>query len=103
MNTTTIGTAPTSLSSATIFAGTKAKPGTLQSKYVFAKVTVSVKVKKLADPEIVRTGKQKQEVHVADHNSTTEVILWEEDIGKLHEQSSYRLENFVVKEWGGTK
>ena len=73
----------------------------LQSKYVFAMVTVSVKVQKLADPEIVRTGKQKQEVHVADHSSTTKVILWEEDIGKLHEQSSYRLENFVVKEWGG--
>jgi hypothetical protein len=47
----------------------------LQSKYVFAKVTVSVKVQKLADPEIVRTGQQKQEVHVADHSSTTSYSL----------------------------
>ena len=32
---------------------------TLHSKYVFAKVTVNVKVHKSSDPEMVRTGKKK--------------------------------------------
>ena len=38
----------------------------LQSKYVFAKVTVNVKVHKSSDPETVRTGKEKQDISVAD-------------------------------------
>lgn len=75
----------------------------LVSKYVFAKVTVTVKVQKLLDLEIVRTGKRKQEVEVADSSSSCKVILWEENIGKLSEHTSYRLENFVVREWGGRK
>ena len=48
----------------------------LQSKYVFARVIVNVKVHKHADPETVRTGKQKQEVYVADPSSTARVTLW---------------------------
>ena len=40
---------------------------------------------------------------VADHSSTAKVTLWEEQVGILHEQTSYKLENFVVREWGGTK
>ena len=76
---------------------------TLQAKYVFAKVTVNVKVHKLNDPESVRTGKQKQEVLVADHSTTAKVTLWEEQIGYLREGASYRLECFVVRESGGAK
>ena len=74
----------------------------LQSKYVFARITVNVEVNKEADAETVRTGKQNQEVCVADHSSTVKITLWEEDVGILQEQSSYRRENFVVGEWGGT-
>ena len=46
----------------------------LQSKY---EVTVNVKVQKLSDPETVRTGKEKQDISVADQSSTVKVILWE--------------------------
>ena len=75
----------------------------LQSKYVFAKVTVNVKVHKSSDPETVRTGKEKQEVSVADHTSTAKLTLWEDQVGCLREGASYRLESFVVREWGGVK
>ena len=37
------------------------------------------------------------------HSSTAKVTLWEEQVGILHDQTSYKLENFVVREFGGTK
>ena len=55
------------------------------------------------DPETVRTGKEKQEVSVADHTCTAKLTLWEEQVGCLREGASYRLESFVVREWGGVK
>ena len=64
---------------------------------------VTVKVHKQADPETVRTGKQKQDEYVADHSSTAKVTLWEVHVGILHERPLHRLENFSVWEWGGTK
>ena len=75
----------------------------IQEKYVQARVTVTAKVRKVGDLESVRTGKQKQDVYIADHSGTAKVTLWEEHVGILQEQSCYRLENFVVREWGGTK
>lgn len=75
----------------------------LQSKHMFAKVTVKVKVHTVSDPETVRTGKEKQEISVADQSSTAKVTLWEEQVGSLKEGASYQLEGFVVKEWGGVK
>ena len=74
----------------------------LQLKHVYARVSVNLRVQKLADLETVRTGKQKQDVYVADHSSTAKVTLWEEQVGILHDQTSYKLENFVVREFGGT-
>lgn len=75
----------------------------LQSKHGYAKVTVDVKVQKSCDPETVRTGKVKQEVYIADSTSTARATLWEEHVGILHEETSNRLENFVVRQWGDTK
>ena len=75
----------------------------LQSKFIFAKVTVNVKVHKASDPEMVRTGKQKQEVSIADQTGSAKVTLWEEQVGSLTEGISYKLESFIVKEWGGIK
>ena len=75
----------------------------LQLKHVYARVSVNLRVQKLADLETVRTGKQKQHVYVADHSSTAKVTLWEEQVGILHDQTSYKLENIVVREFGGTK
>ena len=40
---------------------------------------------------------------MADQSSTAKVTLWEEQVGSLREGASYRLESFVVKEWGGVK
>lgn len=64
---------------------------------------MNVKVQKAAKTETVSTGKQKQDVFIADHSSTATVTLWEEQIGSLQEQVSYTLENFTVREWGGAK
>lgn len=64
---------------------------------------MDVKIKKKAEPEIVKTGKQKQDVFIADHSSTAKVTLWEEHIGSLQEHMSHKLENFIVWEWGGAK
>ena len=75
----------------------------LQLKHVYARVSVNLRAQKLADLETVHTGKQKQDVYVADHSSTAKVILWEEQVGILHDKTSYKLENFVVREFGGTK
>ena len=47
----------------------------LRSKFEYAKVTVRVKIHRPSDPETVRTGKQKQEVVVADRKSTDSHIL----------------------------
>ena len=48
-------------------------------------------------------GKKKQDVLIADGSATAKVTLWEEHIGKLSENSSYKLQNFVVREWDATK
>ena len=75
----------------------------LQLKHVYARVSVNLRVQKLADLETVCTGKQKQDVYVVDRSSTAKVTLWEEQVGILHDQTSYKMENFVVREFGGTK
>ena len=75
----------------------------LQSKFKYAKVTVRVKIHRASDAETVRTGKQKQEVVVADLTSTGKDTLWEDQIGSLTEGLSYCLQGFVVKEFGGEK
>ena len=59
----------------------------LQLKQVYARVSVNLRAQKLADLETVRTGKQKQDVYVADHSSTAKVILWEEQVGILHDKT----------------
>lgn len=48
------------------------------------------------------TGKRKQDVFIADHNSTAKVTPWEEQIGSLQEQASHTLETFVM-DWGATE
>lgn len=75
----------------------------LQSKFECVKVTVRVKIHRSSDAETVRTGKQKQEIVVADQKSTAKVTLWEDRIGSLTEGQLYCLQGFVVKEFGGEK
>jgi len=75
----------------------------LDSKYVFAKVTVDVRILKVGEPEIVSMGKEKQDVVIADHSKTAKIALWEEQVGSLLEHASYRCENVAVGEWSRTK
>ena len=75
----------------------------LEGKFEYAKVTVGVKIHRVSEPDIVRTGKKKQEVLVADKKSTAKVTLWEDQVGSLTEGVSYCLQSFVVKEFGGEK
>lgn len=62
----------------------------LPPNYEFAKVTVNVKVQRLTDPETVRNGKKKLAVYVADCSSSAKVTLWEEHVGVLCKDVSYR-------------
>ena len=75
----------------------------LQSTDEYEKVSIEVKVIKITIPETVGTGKRKQDVIVADGTATGKVTLWEEHIGDLEENASYKLQNFMVREWNATK
>ena len=69
------------------------------------KVTVTVKVLSVDPPQQVKTrdGKNlgKQDCVVGDSDGCGRVVLWEEDVGKLEEGTSYRLEGATVKSYRG--
>ena len=69
---------------------------------IFEKVTTAVKAIVVKEPDSVG-DKQRQDVIVADETGTARVCLWEDDINKLVENSSYRLQNFTVSEYQSTK
>ena len=59
---------------------------------------VNVEVKAVAvDEQITFASKQ---VTVADSNALAEVVLWEENVGKLEDQCSYFLKNLMIREYG---
>ena len=74
-----------------------------KKKYEFARVSIQAKTIRVGELETVRTGKQKQDVVIADPTDTITVTLWEENVGRLEVGKSYHLGNFIVREWGGTK
>ena len=43
----------------------------------------------------------KQECIVGDRNGSCRIVLWEKEIGKLHEGKSYRLHKVLVRQYGG--
>ena len=51
------------------------------------------------EPVTFPSGVTKQDVTVADHHAVAKVILWEENIGKLQQQSSYTLKDFIIGEY----
>lgn len=53
---------------------------------------------KKSDPELVGTGKKKQDIVVCDSSGTGRVTLWEENIDAVEEHACYTLHNFVVHE-----
>ena len=75
----------------------------LEGKSAFERISVNVKVIKKTDPELVGTGKKKQDFIVADSSGTGRVTLWEENVDALEEQTCYTLENFIVRNYNCTK
>lgn len=70
---------------------------------LFQKITTSAKVIQVSDTITVTGGKKKQEVTIADDTSTAKVTLWEQYIGILQDGKSYKLNNFVVREYKNIK
>ena len=67
------------------------------------RVTVTVKVTRVGELEIVRTGKQKQDIYISDNTASSRITIWEDHVGMFTEGQSYKLENFVVREWGSSR
>ena len=63
----------------------------------YDKVSVEAKVIQVSDPVTVSTGKQKQEITIADAISAATLTLWESDIGKLQLCDSYHLNKVIVR------
>lgn len=66
---------------------------------VFQRITVAAKVINLSEPISVASGKRKQDAIISDCTNTTKLTVWEEDIGTLHVNNSYRFEHVVVREF----
>ena len=73
----------------------------LQSFNNYDRVTVNIKILTITSPTEVSTGKKKQEVTVAESTGVSIVTLWEENIGKLHQDQCYMLKSFLVRDFCG--
>ncbi len=60
---------------------------------------IAVRVKQRADDSFFL----KQDSTIADSSTTDRVVSWEGDVGKLHVNKSYRLENVLVHVFSGDK
>ena len=69
----------------------------------YSKVTVIVKVLSKGDPIKLDNGKTKQEVMVADSSGVIIVTLWEEKIDLLELSKSYKLTEFMIREFNMMK
>ena len=63
----------------------------LDKKQEYDRVTVRVKVIKTHDPQVVGTGKTKQDIVIADATGKSTVVLWESNVHKLLNHKSYQL------------
>ena len=57
----------------------------------------------LTPPVQIPGGKTKQDMIIGDHTSTTTVTLWEEYVDTMSPDSSYCLQNLLVKEFNMKK
>jgi hypothetical protein len=69
----------------------------------FEVVTVSTKVVGIEGSVQVGSGLMKQDVYVSDSTATIKLTLWEEDVGKLIDGSSYLLNDVLVRSYNGVK
>ena len=66
-------------------------------------VTVNVKVVRVMEPQLVPTGKHKQDIIISDSSSTATVTVWEEPINSLNSNCCYSLKGLVVREYNCSK
>ncbi len=85
--------------------GKKIRLDQLSTTVQFQRVTVAVKAIHVKEPmEIAAAGgKKKQDIVVADKSATGRVTVWENEIGVIKEQKSYKLGGMVVREYRGQK
>lgn len=69
----------------------------------FEQVSVLVKVTGVEEKIEVKPNLWKQDVYVADATSSTRVVLWQENIGKLEVSNSYMLKGITVRSFDGLK
>ena len=65
-------------------------------------VTVLVKIITVGSAVVVKSELQKQECVVGDVSGCCRIVLWNDDIGKLLKEKSYKL-YVIVKQWDGVK
>ena len=69
----------------------------------YSKVTTVVKVLSKGEPVKLQSGKTKQEVVVADSSGAMIVTLWEEKLDILVVSKSYKLTDFMIRDFNMTK
>ena len=75
----------------------------VEDKQPLDMVTVVIKVQSNPDAVEVTGGKRKQDVVVADSTSSMTVVVWEDHIDSISSDVSYRLEDFMLKEYNMKK
>ena len=68
----------------------------------YQRVNVDVKVMEIGDITVLDDGRRVQNVVVADATGTVELALWQDFIGKLIIDKSYKLKNVMVKCFGNS-
>lgn len=69
----------------------------------YSKVTTVVKVLSKHEPVKLQNGKTKQEVVVADSSGVMTVTLWEEKLDVLVVSKSYKLTDFMIRDFNMSK
>ena len=69
----------------------------LETQKEYDRVTVTGKVIRIEDPIKVSPNLRKQNVTIADSTAAAKITLWEDSIGKLSVNKSYRFSRFTVR------
>ncbi len=77
------------------------KLGEVEKEAEFQKVNVKVKIADVSEAVSLGNKSRIQKVTVVDESGTSDLTLWENDIGKLWKGNSYKIENLMVKYYRG--
>ena len=75
----------------------------LTTKNDFDRIFVVAKVTRISETATVSGGITKQDVKIADSTGTVKLTLWEADIGKVTEDTTYRFSSMMVRSYQGCK